>query len=221
VTLEMSTEQIGQTKRRFPSGVIRLGGLVVALVVPLAVASVLLPLGQPRGGRSVPVTQPTRSEDLSRPGPGASLAQEHAYLQSHGPLLLGVAVTLERAMQVTPYRLPIPPTNDRTGPLTAVWYQEQGERIAFVWETDLSVLVEEEDRTQAELLDNYQAHVAEDPGLWFITTVRGRPALGADRGGPGDNASLSFAENGIDISLISPTHSLEELKGFAEAISYE
>lgn len=92
--------------------------------------------------------------------------------------------------------------------------------IAFVWETNLRAYVEAEDRTQAELLDNYQSHVAEDPGLWAITTVRGQPAL-ADPGGPGDNASLSFVENGVSVSLISPSHSLEELKEFAEAINYE
>lgn len=142
-------------------------------------------------------------------------------IQVSGPFPIGQRVSLEEAKERTPYALPIPPTDQRTGELTGVWMDPPVQAVGFVWKTDLRMYVYVSDQTPRQALQQYQQQAAQDPGRWTITTVRGHHAVGADLAGFEPTSSLAFIDRGLDILIVSPSHTLEELRAIAEDIAYE
>lgn len=158
------------------------------------------------------------------PRPEASSALEQTMgrrdLQEDGPLLAAQRITLDQAKERSPYSLPVPPTNAETSDRAGIWI-DRGLQIAFVWLNDMRFYVDRTDLTPEVAAQEWSKKVATEPELgWVLTTVRGQPAIGADRAN-GNPSSLTWIERGLSIQFVSPAHSLDELKQFAESVQYE
>lgn len=146
--------------------------------------------------------------------------QPEVNIQEDGPLLSGTAITLPEAKKMSPYSLPVPPTNAETDERSGIWI-DAGKQIAFVWETDMRFYVSQSDElTQEEALSAWVEKVASDSD-YRLVSVRGHQGLGFDDGEGGDPVSVTFIERGLSIQFVTPAHSLKEIEQFAGAIQYE
>lgn len=144
-------------------------------------------------------------------------------IQGGNLLPTGERVSLAQARQRVSYRLPLPPTDSRTGALTGIWADPSTlQEVAFLWETDLRVYVYRTTRAEAEVVAMYHEKAAREPENWTLTSVRGHPALGANlKGDVEPTSSLFFHEDGLQILVVSPSHTLDQLREIAEDIRYE
>jgi len=168
------------------------------------------------GQRTRGTTRNAGGEVAGMPGePGPAID-----IQTEGPLVDGERIHFEEAKRRTPYDLPIPPTDERTGDRSGIWI-DPGLQVAFVWATDLRFYVDTTELTEEEAIAVWSAKVEEEPQVWMLTSVRGHPAIGTDGQGKDDPSSLTFLERGLMIQFVSPHHTLDELESLAEAIQYE
>lgn len=148
-------------------------------------------------------------------------------IQKEGPLGGGEKVTLDEVMRRTPYRLPAPPTNDDTGALSGIWMTGGGcegsecssPQVGFVWATDMRFYVNASDTSEEIAVAQWERKAANEEDA-VLLTVRGHIAIGRERDENGPSA-LTWMEQGLSLQFVSPDHALEELKAFAEAITYE
>lgn len=130
-------------------------------------------------------------------------------------------MTLEEAEAATPYDLRIPPTNDETGELTGIWI-DASRQVAFVWSTDLTVYVAATTLSEREAAGEWAKKIEDEREEgWVATTTRGHAGIGLDGGGDLHPSSLTWIEDGLSLQFVAPQHSLEQLKGFAEAVAVE
>lgn len=188
---------------------------VVGFLLSLAVAWIV------SSGGSGPKERPEVAGPV--PADQADQAPEPP-IQLRGPFPLGERISLEEAERQTPYRLPILPTDEGNGELIGVWIDhiKPAPAIGFVWETDLRMYVYWSDQTEAEAIADFERKVAAEPQNWTLTTARGRIALGANLKGDFEpTSSLTFVENGLDILVVSPQHTLDQLRQFTAEFVYE
>lgn len=162
-----------------------------------------------------------RPEDPSKTEAGSQTSLgPQIDIQSDGPLLDGEMITLEEAKHRSPYKLPIPPTNEKTGDRAGIWIDVTAQ-IAFVWRTDLRFYVGRTEVTEQEAAAEWSEKAATETDTpWVITTARGHAAIGAEKSAERPS-SLTFIEDGLSIQFVSPSHNLEELRQFAEEIKRE
>lgn len=146
-------------------------------------------------------------------------------IQKDGPLLDGRRITLDEAKASSKAELPVPPTNEKTDERTAIWIDDSGQ-IAFVWESGMRYYINrlDDESNKADIAESWEEKAAKadvSPAQdERYTTVREEPAIGLD--GAGETVSnLTFMEQDFMLQFVSPDHSLEDLKDFANAITYE
>jgi hypothetical protein len=141
-------------------------------------------------------------------------------IQKDGPLLEGRAISLAEAKKAFQTKLPVPPTNAATGERTAIWIDSR-KQIAFVWASDLRFYINRIDAesSRADFVATWKQKTANGDGVF--TSVRGEPAIGHDATDDQGISNLSFIDKGLILQFVSPTHSLDDLEAFANAISYE
>jgi hypothetical protein len=147
-------------------------------------------------------------------------------IKRDGPLLAGTQLPLDVAISTVPYPLPIPPSNDETGPRVGIWLDQQMQ-TAFVWDTELRFYVEKAEYSEEEAAARWTRMTAAEPTVYQLGTVRGHVGLLRDLGAGEDPAvdsepssSLVFMENGLVMTFVSPVHQASELQSFAEQIRY-
>ena len=143
-------------------------------------------------------------------------------LQAKGPLLGGVKVSLGTAKIETPHRIPLPSTDIQTGALSGIWMDEETDQVAFVWDKDLRFYSWPlgDDETEEALLETWTEKAAIGEGK-LIPKVLGHTAIGQDDGTGGNPSSLTFVDKGLILQFVSPGHTLDELTGLAERLSFE
>ena len=135
-------------------------------------------------------------------------------IQRDGPFMDGRKVTLEEAIASVPHRFPYPPTDEVTGPLTAVWIE--GLQIAFVWKSDLRFYVGPSDTTEAEAVASWTQAQPPIP----IAIVRGHAAAVREGTGEENPSSISWFESGLGMQFVGPHQSLAELQALAEQMQW-
>jgi hypothetical protein len=151
------------------------------------------------------------------------------------PFGIGDQVTPQEAQARTAYDLPTPVTNETTGELVATWLAP-GDRVAFVWDTELIMYAQRDQASEAENTSAWTQKVAEQAGEpWILTEIQGHPAIGMDKDGKvapelsdgrGEEirilgSSLTVSLGDVLIQFNSPQHSLDQLIGLAEQIEAE
>jgi hypothetical protein len=187
--------------------------------VPFVIGLVLI-LGTGAVASLVSQAVPESNTQENRLSDPPQLLKPEIDIHREGPLPDGVKVSLEVAKEQTPYRLPVPPTTEKTGDTSGIWINP-ALRVAFVWKSDLRFYAGESQLTEEETVAEWTVKVATDTKSdRVLTTARGHPAIAAE-GDERRPSSLTFMENGLLLQFVAPNHSLEELRQFAEAISYE
>lgn len=177
--------------------------------VSIAVLVLLVACGTPR-------TEAPRSH----PSPEPDELGRTREVQS-GPLGDDRKVTLEEAEAETPYDLRIPPTNDETGELSGIFI-DANPQVAFVWSTDMVFYVGRTDMSEAEAARSWKTKVTEQPEDGSeMTNARGHTAIGHDGHGDLRPSNLTWIEDGLSLQFVSPQHTLEQLRAFAEAVEVE
>ena len=138
-------------------------------------------------------------------------------IQNQGPLMNGRRVTLSEARSAVPYGLPEPPTNDKTGTLTAIWI-DGSDQVAWVWKTDLRFYAHRTDRTVAEAKKGWAEWAAEEPRFRSaLLTVHSLPAFAVEGDGTAEHPStIIWLEDGLNLQFVGPGFSIKELQELAD-----
>lgn len=136
------------------------------------------------------------------------------------PLLGGRKITLAEAESITPYDVPLPPTNTLTGELSGI-YADPSAQVAYIWSTDLRLYAQRTTMLEKAAVARWRQVVrSDDDGPFVMTRIPGHAALAAEMSET-EPASLSWHQGKVSIQLVSPAHSLAQLKDIAREVRTE
>lgn len=138
-------------------------------------------------------------------------------LQKDGPFGGGEQVDLSEAESISGFSLPPAPETETTGSLTAIWINESGAQVAYVWESDLRLYISRLEVDPASVAATWEAKTSEPGSPFDIVPLSFGDGIGAQ--GSGTNpSSLLWLRNGYEFQFVGPKQSLAQLVELAEGL---
>jgi hypothetical protein len=138
-------------------------------------------------------------------------------LQKDGPFGGGKQVDLSEAESISGFSLPPPPETETTGSLTAIWINESGGQVAYVWESDLRLYISRPEVDPASVAANWEAKASEPDSPFDIVPLSFGDGIGAEASGTNPSSLLSL-RNGYEFQFVGPKQSLAQLVELAEGL---
>ena len=192
-------------------------GFVAGLVMTVAVVGLVVASGV-RGApdRSGEMTEAESLSQIAAPIPQLDL-------QKDGPFGGGKRVDLSEAESILGFRLPPPPETEATGSLTAIWVNDSGRQVAYVWGSDLRLYISRPEDDFGEPVDpasavaEWKEKASEPDYPRDIVPLSFGEGFGGQASGR-NPSTLLFFRNGLYFAFVGPEQSLAQLVELAESL---
>ena len=154
---------------------------------------------------------PVKHADPSSTARGInSPISEGGFKPDVNPLVDGARLTLSQAKEKTPFKMPIPPQDSRTGGRAGIWIDSHGQ-LAMTWESGLRMYVEQSQLSEEEVEAHWRSLASKDPQR-SVVTLRGDHALYSE----GEGAfGVVFTERGLTIEINADSDKVSETQFFS------